>query len=112
MRTTTTTPAVYPDQYSQLQRDMIKGFGSAKDNWFSSFMLSVEHLTSWHRLFVDPLSRAMYSSDGPDFEFLQQRRREGLSIHEAVWELAWKKSGPEMAALERWLHEHEGKTIS
>lgn len=64
---------------------MIKGFGSAKDNWFSSFMLSVEHLTSWHRLFVDPLSRAMYSSDGPDFEFLQQRRREGLSIHEAVW---------------------------
>lgn len=90
---------------------MIKGFGSAKDNWFSSFMLSVEHLTSWHRLFVDPLSRAMYSSDGPDFEFLQQRRREGLSIHEAVWELAWKKSGPEMAALERWLHEHEGKTI-
>lgn len=103
---------LYPDQYSQLQRDMIKGFGSAKDNWFSSFMLSVEHLTSWHRLFVDPLSRAMYSSDGPDFEFLQQRRREGLSIHEAVWELAWKKSGPEMAALERWLHEHEGKTIS
>jgi type-F conjugative transfer system protein TrbI len=81
------------DQYSQLQRDMIKGFGSAKDNWFSSFMLSVEHLTSWHRLFVDPLSRAMYSSDGPDFEFLQQRRREGLSIHEAVWELAWKNPG-------------------
>ncbi|EMG7890336.1 type IV secretion system protein TraC [Enterobacter hormaechei] len=102
---------LYPDQYPQLQRDMIKGFGSAKDNWFSSFMLSVEHLTSWHRLFVDPLSRAMYSSDGPDFEFVQQRRREGASIHDAVWELAWRKSGPEMAALERWLEEHEGKKI-
>lgn len=102
---------LYPDQYPQLQRDMIARFGSAKDNWFSSFMLSVEHLTSWHRLFVDPLSRAMYSSDGPDFEFVQQRRREGASIHDAVWELAWKKSGPEMASLERWLEEHEGKKI-
>ncbi len=58
-------------------------------------------------LFVDPLSRAMYSSDGPDFEFVQQKRKEGLSIHEAVWQLAWKKSGPEMASLEAWLEEHE-----
>ncbi|MEY8916583.1 traC domain protein [Escherichia coli] len=32
---------------------------------------------------------------------------EGLSIHEAVWQLAWKKSGPEMASLEAWLEEHE-----
>ncbi|HEJ7857737.1 TPA: type IV secretion system protein TraC [Serratia marcescens] len=102
---------LYPDQYSQMQRDMIARFGNAKDQWFSSFMLSVEHLTSWHRLFVDPLSRAMYSSDGPDFEFVQRRRREGLTIHEAVWELAWQKSGPEMAALEKWLQEHEGITL-
>jgi conjugal transfer ATP-binding protein TraC len=40
---------------------MINSFGSAKDQWFSSFMLQVEAHTSWHRLFVDPLSRAMYS---------------------------------------------------
>ncbi|WP_447876392.1 type IV secretion system protein TraC [Serratia fonticola] len=102
---------LYPDQYSQMQRDMIARFGNAKEQWFSSFMLSVEHLTSWHRLFVDPLSRAMYSSDGEDFEFVQRRRREGLTIHEAVWELAWQKSGPEMASLERWLQEHEGITL-
>ena len=60
----------------------------------------------------------MYSSDGPDFEFVQQKRKEGLSIHEAVWQLAWKKSGPEMASLEAgWknmrntgvLHDHNAK---
>lgn len=98
---------LYPDQFQPLQRDMIGKFGAAKDQWFSSFLLQVENHSSWHRLFVDPLSRAMYSSDGPDFEFVQQKRKEGLSIHEAVWQLAWKKSGPEMASLEAWLEEHE-----
>ncbi|HFO2270717.1 TPA: hypothetical protein ACHG82_004681 [Escherichia coli] len=44
---------------------MIGKFGAAKDQWFSSFLLQVENHSSWHRLFVDPLSRAMYSSDGP-----------------------------------------------
>ncbi|MGR9852015.1 type IV secretion system protein TraC [Escherichia coli] len=75
---------LYPDQFLPLQRDMIGKFGAAKDQWFSSFLLQVENHSSWHRLFVDPLSRAMYSSDGPDFEFVQQKRKEGLSIHEAV----------------------------
>ncbi|EHQ3167054.1 type IV secretion system protein TraC, partial [Salmonella enterica] len=98
---------LYPDQFPQLHREMIEKFGAAKDQWFSSFLLQVENHSSWHRLFVDPLSRAMYSSDGPDFEFVQQKRKEGLSIHEAVWQLAWKKSGPEMASLEAWLQEHE-----
>lgn len=101
---------LYPDQYSRLQRDMIARFGDAKEQWFSSFMLSVEHRTSWHRLFVDPLSRAMYSSTGADFEFIQQRRSEGATVHQAVWELAWQKSGPEMAGLEQWLREHEEDT--
>ncbi|EBF4504158.1 type IV secretion system protein TraC [Salmonella enterica] len=98
---------LYPDQFLPLQRDMIGKFGAARDQWFSSFLLQVENHSSWHRLFVDPLSRAMYSSDGPDFEFVQQKRREGLSIHEAVWQLAWKKTGPEMASLEAWLEAHE-----
>lgn len=63
---------LYPDQFTQLQRDMINRFGSAKDQWFSSFMLSVEAHSSWHRLFVDPLSRAMYSSSGADFNPLAE----------------------------------------
>ncbi|HHD1954676.1 TPA: type IV secretion system protein TraC, partial [Klebsiella pneumoniae] len=46
---------LYPDQFSKLEKDMINGFGSAKEQWFSSFMLQVEANCSWHRLFVDPL---------------------------------------------------------
>lgn len=91
---------LYPDQFTQLQRDMINRFGSAKDQWFSSFMLSVEAHSSWHRLFVDPLSRAMYSSSGADFEYITQRKRAGVSIHDAVYELACRNFPDEMADLE------------
>nr|WP_011282403.1 type IV secretion system protein TraC [Salmonella enterica]AAY88116.1 conjugative transfer assembly protein [Salmonella enterica subsp. enterica serovar Dublin] len=98
---------LYPDQFPQLHREMIEKFGARKNSGSSSFLLPGGKPFIWHRLFVDPLSRAMYSSDGSDFEFVQQKRKEGLSIHEAVWQLAWKKSGPEMASLEAWLQEHE-----
>ncbi len=55
---------------------------------------------SWHRLFVDPLSRAMYSSKGPDFEYMQARRQEGVDIHDAVYGLACRNFKDEMAELE------------
>ncbi|PQH17093.1 hypothetical protein C5T93_29295, partial [Raoultella ornithinolytica] len=91
---------LYPDQFSKMEQDMINSFGSAKEQWFSSFMLQVEANCSWHRLFVDPLSRAMYSSKGADFEFIQARRKEGVDIHDAVYELACLNFPAEMAELE------------
>ncbi|PBD51981.1 type IV secretion system protein TraC (plasmid) [Klebsiella pneumoniae] len=91
---------LYPDQFSKLEKDMINGFGSAKEQWFSSFMLQVEANCSWHRLFVDPLSRAMYSSKGPDFEYMKARRQEGVDIHDAVYGLACHNFKEEMAELE------------
>ena len=91
---------LYPDQFSKLEKDMINGFGSAKEQWFSSFMLQVEANCSWHRLFVDPLSRAMYSSKGPDFEYMKARREEGVDIHDAVYGLACRNFKDEMAELE------------
>ena len=96
---------LYPDQFSRLEQDMISKFGSAKEQWFSSFMLSVEANSSWHRLFVDPLSRAMYSSKGEDFEFMQQKRRENVDIHTAVYQLACRNWPEEMATLETWVEE-------
>lgn len=56
---------------------MIGKFGAAKDQWFSSFLLQVENHSSWHRLFVDPLSRAMYSSDGPDLSLCSRSVKRG-----------------------------------
>ncbi|WP_199635043.1 type IV secretion system protein TraC (plasmid) [Serratia sp. PAMC26656] len=95
-----------PDNFTQLQQDMIGKFESAKDQWFSSFMLMVSGKVSWHRLFVDPLSRAMYSSQGQDFEFMQARREQGVSVHDAVYELAHRNFGEEMMRIERWVEEN------
>ena len=92
-----------PNQFSELERLAISRFGDAKDQWFSSFMLRINDTSSFHRLFVDP-SRAMFSSNGKDFEFLQQRRAEGVDIHDAVYELALLRFPDEMEALASWHH--------
>lgn len=103
---------LYPDQFTRLEKDMIAKFGSAKDQWYSSFMLSVEAHSSWHRLFVDPLSRAMYSSKGEDFEFIRRKRQAGVDIHDAVYALACRNFSEEMYALEQWVQAHEKWSVA
>lgn len=96
----------YPDNFSPLEKDVIARFQSAKDQWFSSFLLMVGGRSSWHRLFVDPLSRALYSSQGKDFEFIQSRREQGVSVHDAVYALAQRNFSDEMTRLEQWVEHH------
>lgn len=88
-----------PNQFNEIERDVIGKFGKAQDNWFSSLMLRINDSSTFHRLFLDPLSRAMYSSTGKDFEFIRSRREEGMDIHDAVWELANHKWPDEMREL-------------
>lgn len=92
----------YPNQFSEMERRMIGQFGDAKDQWFSSFMLRINDITSYHRLFVDPLSRAMFSSQGKDFEFIRALREQGIDIHDAVYALAKRNFPDEMEELEAW----------
>ncbi len=92
----------FPNAFTPMEQQIISRFGDAKKQWFSSFMLRVEDITSWHRLFVDPLSRAMFSSKGEDFEFIKTKRQGGAHIHEAVYELANRNFPDEMKELESW----------
>nr|AVI43374.1 hypothetical protein [Klebsiella pneumoniae] len=89
---------LYPDQFSKLEKDMINGFGSAKEQWFSSLCCRWKR-TARHRLFVDPLSRAMYSSKA---RILSTCKRAGrrVDIHDAVYGLACRNFKDEMAELE------------
>lgn len=91
-----------PDQFGEIERRMIGQFGDAKDQWFSSFMLRINDITSYHRLFVDPLSRAMFSSQGKDFEYIRALREKGTDIQDAVYALAKRNFPDEMEELEAW----------
>ncbi|SOD79563.1 conjugal transfer ATP-binding protein TraC [Serratia sp. JKS296] len=102
----------YPNNFSPLEQDVINRFDDAVAQGFSSFLLMVNGRSSWHRLFVDPLSRALYSSRGEDFEFIQSRRAQGMSVHDAVYALACQEFGDEMARLEQWVERQANRRMA
>lgn len=90
------------DQFTPMERAIIEGFPAAQDAHFSAFMLRIAGLSSYHRLIIDPISRALFSTDGEDFEFREQAMAEGLSQQEALLALANHKFPQEMEALSQW----------
>ncbi|VVT47278.1 IncF plasmid conjugative transfer pilus assembly protein TraC [Kosakonia radicincitans] len=95
--------AEYPDQFSEIEKEVIKYFQPALDTGFSSLLITTGERSSFHRLFVDPVTRAMFSSRGEDFAFMQEEQKKGASSEEAAYRLARVKYGPELAALEEWV---------
>jgi conjugal transfer ATP-binding protein TraC len=75
----------YFDPYVE---SLIRHFKEAKANGFSEFMLQIGKTQSFHRLFVDPFSRVMFSSSGKEFEAVKAKRDQGLSISESILEVA------------------------
>lgn len=90
---------LYPDQFTQMQRDMINSFGSAKDQWFSSFMLQVEAHTSGIVCSSIPQPRNVLLKRGR-FRVHQRSQKQGTDIHDAVYELASRNFPAEMFDLE------------
>ena len=66
----------------------IKHFKEAKANGFSEFMLQLGKVQSFHRLFVDPFSRVMFSSAGKEFEAVKKYKDAGFSITESILKVA------------------------
>lgn len=92
----------YPDQFSEMEKEVIKYFQPALDTGYSSLLITTGERSSFHRLFVDPVTRAMFSSRGEDFAFMQEEQKKGASPEEAAYRLAQMKYGPELAGLEEW----------
>lgn len=93
-----------PDQFSEMETQVIRGFQPAKDTGFSSVMISTGELSSFHRVFVDPVTRAMFSTRGQDFQYMNEAQKAGATSEEAAYLLASEPHmyQAEMRELEIW----------
>ncbi|MCW0345839.1 MULTISPECIES: type IV secretion system protein TraC [Pantoea] len=93
-----------PDQFSEMETQIIRGFEAAGDTGFSSVMMSTGKNTSFHRVFTDPITRAMFSSEPSEFQYMADAQKAGATSEEAAYMLASEpfKFGQELAELELW----------
>ncbi|MBB6117682.1 conjugal transfer ATP-binding protein TraC [Rahnella inusitata] len=77
-----------PDQFTELETQVIRGFQPAKETGFSSVMISTGENSSFHRVFVDPVTRAMFSTRGQDFQYMSEAQDAGATSEEAAYLLA------------------------
>jgi hypothetical protein len=78
-----------PDQFSDMEKEVIRGFQPALQTGYSSLLISAGEFSSFHRLFVDPVTRAMFSSRGEDFAYMQNAQKAGASAEEAA--ICWPR---------------------
>lgn len=86
----------HPNAFNEFQVEMIKKFGAAKENGFSEMMLKFGSNVSFHRLFSDPFSKILYSTDGDEFQEVENLIKQGHDINQAVSMVAHKSYGDEL----------------
>lgn len=91
-----------PDQFLPVEQEVIRYFQKALSTGYSSLLITAGEASSFHRLFVDPVTRAMFSSRGVDFDFMQEAQKAGATSEEAAYLLAEKEFGDELKELEEW----------
>lgn len=79
-----------PHLYSELEIELIKKFPAARKVGYSSLLLNMGEISSFHRLLLDPLRNALFSSQGQDFTYREKRFSEGANIQEIVMEMAMR----------------------
>ncbi len=88
--------AKYPNTFTDFEINMIKKFVEAKGNGFSEMLIKFGQAQSFHRLFNDPFSRILFSTDGEQFQEVENLVSQGLTMTEAVKEVALSHYGDEL----------------
>lgn len=94
-----------PEFFKQGQLELLKTFGNASIQGFSSFLLATQGDMYPCRLFLDPLRRTLFSSTGEDFEYIKDARKSGIDISQAIYDRACIKYPEEIRELEKWIEE-------
>lgn len=81
------------DTFSDYEMTILKCFPKARDAGFSQVLLRANGISSFHRLFVDPFTRVLLSSDGDDYQAVLNYTAQGLSFLDAVSRVAHEHYG-------------------
>ena len=76
------------ETFSDQDITLLKAFPKAKKAGFSQVLLRSEGTSSVHRLFVDPYTRVLLSSDAKDYQGVLDYVNEGMSFSDAVSRVA------------------------
>jgi len=76
--------ARHPDHFTPFEQHMIKSFPRANDAGHSCVMLKAGGLVSFHRIFADPWSRAMLSTEPKEFEYCENLIKGGMPLLDAI----------------------------
>lgn len=90
-----------PDYFSEYEQTLIQSFRGSAQNGFSEMMVQQGNVSSFHRLFLDPFQRVMYSSRADEHQAIQKMMDDGLSAAEAIAKLANQLYADEISAIER-----------
>jgi conjugal transfer ATP-binding protein TraC len=85
-----------PDYFNEYEKNLIQSFKSSSVNGFSEFMVQQGAITSFHRLFLDPFSRIMYSSRAEEHQAVRELVEQGQTVANAVMAVAEKLYGDEI----------------
>ncbi len=83
----------HPNRFTPFQQMMIESFGDVSSSGFSNLMIEAGNTYSFHRYFADPFTRILFSSNGEEFSAIEALRKTGISLEEAVSEVAAKRFG-------------------
>lgn len=89
-----------PTAFDPYYVSLISRFQEAKLTGFSSAMIQAGSVTSFHRLFADPWSRALLSTEPSEYEYCEKLHQAGMPLIEAVEKTAWNFYPDEMREFE------------
>ena len=85
-----------PNHFSPYEQFVIKSFEKSSDAGYSSVMLKTGGITTFHRFFADPFTRACLSTEPHEFEYCENLMKQGLPLMDAVNQTAEHFYGDEI----------------
>jgi conjugal transfer ATP-binding protein TraC len=79
-----------PNHFSPFEQAMIRQFPTAQLAGYSCVLIKAGNQSRFHRLFADPWTRALLSTDAKEFAYCEQLLAQGIPLEQAVEQTAWQ----------------------